>query len=356
MLIFTAKKKMSTHQLLTVQSIDRLTPSAVAITFEVPETLAPDFAFKAGQYLSLETMINDQAVRRSYSLCSAPHEGRLTVGIKKVPNGVFSSFANDELAVGHQLAVAPPEGRFVYVPNGGEQELLLVAAGSGITPIFSILKTVVEKQAKTNVRLIYGNKSPKEVMFKNEIEALENDHSDRFKVHWVYSQSNESNALFGRVDRSVINYALNQAEELPQQVFLCGPEAMIETAKESLVAAKVDAGNIHFELFTATVAAAPSETNSTEQVALSIIADGEEHTIETTGKSTLLDAALNQKIDVPYSCQGGVCCSCIARVSEGSAKMENNQILTDDEIEEGLVLTCQAYPTSAKVKVDYDDV
>ena len=203
---------MSTHQLLTVQSIDRLTPSAVAITFEVPETLAPDFAFKAGQYLSLEAMINDERFVVPI-LCSAPHEGRLTVGIKKVPNGVFSSFANDELAVGHQLAVAPPEGRFVYVPNGGEQELLLVAAGSGITPIFSILKTVVEKQAKTNVRLIYGNKSPKEVMFKNEIEALENDHSDRFKVHWVYSQSNESNALFGRVDRSVINYALNQAEE-----------------------------------------------------------------------------------------------------------------------------------------------
>ena len=134
-------------------------------------------------------------------------------------------------------------------------------------------------------------------------------------MHWVYSQSNESNALFGRVDRSVINYALNQAEELLQQVFLCGPEAMIETAKESLVAAKVDAGNIHFELFTATATAAPSETNSTEQVALSIIADGEEHTIETTGKSTLLDAALNQKIDVPYSCQGGCARSCIARVS-----------------------------------------
>ena len=140
MLIFTTKKKMSTHQLLTVQSIDRLTPSAVAITFEVPETLAPDFAFKAGQYLSLEAMINDQAVRRSYSLCSAPHEGRLTVGIKKVPNGVFSSFANDELAVGHQLAVAPRKDVLFMCPTEGNRNCFLLPQEAVLRPFFQFLK------------------------------------------------------------------------------------------------------------------------------------------------------------------------------------------------------------------------
>ena len=347
---------MSTHQLLSVQSIDRLTPSSVAISFEVPAALQADFAFKAGQYLSLETTINGAAVRRSYSLCSAPHECTLTVGIKQVPQGVFSTHANEVIKVGDQLGVAPPEGRFVYVPNGSEGEILLIAAGSGITPVFSILKTALAKQANTKVRLVYGNKSPEEVMFKAELEALEKEHAGQFKVHWVYSQSNEANALFGRVDKSVVNYALNQAEALPDQVFLCGPEGMIETAKESLEAAKVATENIHFELFTSATAVASSEAKADGQVELLITADGEDFTLATTEDKTILDAALNQKIDVPYSCQGGVCCSCIARVTEGSAKMDNNQILTDDEVAEGLVLNCQALPTSAKVKNEYDDV
>ena len=347
---------MSTHQLLSVQSIDRLTPSSVAISFEVPPALQTDFAFKAGQYLSLESTINGAAVRRSYSLCSAPHEGTLTVGIKKVPQGLFSTYANEEINVGDQLGVAPPEGRFVYVPNGSEGEVLLIAAGSGITPVFSILKTVLAKQAKTKVRLIYGNKSPEEVMFKTELETLEKEHKDQFNVHWVYSQSNEANALFGRIDKSVVNYALNQAEALPDQVFLCGPEAMIETAKDSLETVKIASEKIHFELFTTATAVAPSEAKADGQVELLITTDGEDFTLVTTEDKTLLDAALNQKIDVPYSCQGGVCCSCIAKVTEGSVKMENNQILTEDEIEEGLVLTCQAFPTSASVSIDYDDV
>ena len=347
---------MNIHQLLKIQSIDRLTPSAVAISFELPSALAADYAFKAGQYLSLEAKIDGEVVRRSYSLCSAPHENVLKVGVKKVQKGLFCSFANYLLKFGYSLGVAPREGRFVYVPQGGDKEILLVAAGSGITPVLSILKTILEKQRTSAVRLIYGNKTPEEVLFKVEIDALEKAYADRFKVIWVYSQSNEADSLFGRIDQSVINFALNQHDDLPQQSFLCGPEAMFERAKACLVKATIPPENIHFELFTSVSSQAAAGTHSNEGVSLSIIVDGDEHQIETTGNKTLLDAALQQKIDVPYSCQGGVCCSCIARVTAGATKMDNNQILTEEEVEDGLTLTCQAFPTTSEVTIDYDDV
>lgn len=347
---------MSALHPLRVEKINRLTPSSVAISFEVPATLSADFAFKAGQYLSLEASIDGEPVRRSYSLSSAPHENRLTVGIKKIEQGVFSSFANNVIAEGDILNVAPPEGRFVYVPNSATQHLLLIAAGSGITPILSILKTALEKSTTATVQLIYGNKSPEESMYQDQLIALQEQFSDRLKIQWVYSKSNEPDALFGRIDASVIKYSLNQTDKIPDHVYLCGPEAMINTAQETLINANLAKENIHFELFTASESKAPATAKAGDKISLSIVADDENYTIESSADKTLLDAALQQKIDVPYSCQGGVCCSCIAKVTEGSAKMENNQILTDEEIEEGLVLTCQAYPTSAAVTVDYDDV
>lgn len=347
---------MSALHPLRVEKINRLTPSSVAISFEVPATLSADFAFKAGQYLSLEASIDGEPVRRSYSLSSAPHENRLTVGIKKIEQGVFSSFANNVIAEGDILNVAPPEGRFVYVPNSATQHLLLIAAGSGITPILSILKTALEKSTTATVQLIYGNKSPEESMYQDQLIALQEQFSDRLKIQWVYSKSNEPDALFGRIDASVIKYSLNQTDKIPDHVYLCGPETMINTAQETLINANLAKENIHFELFTASESKAPATAKAGDKISLSIVADDENYTIESSADKTLLDAALQQKIDVPYSCQGGVCCSCIAKVTEGSAKMENNQILTDEEIEEGLVLTCQAYPTSAAVTVDYDDV
>lgn len=347
---------MSALHPLSVEKIQRLTPSSVAISFSLPSSLAADFAFKAGQYLSIEAQIDGTAVRRSYSLSAAPHENQLTVGIKKIEGGVFSSFANDQLAEGHVLQVAPPEGRFVYVPNNATKQLLLVAAGSGITPIYSILKTSLEKSEETCINLVYGNKSPQETLFYNELIELQQRFSSRFKIHWVYSQSNQPDALFGRIDASILKYALNQAKNTPDAVYLCGPEAMIKTAQSTLIDTGIEKENIHFELFTASEATAAANEKSDGAVSLSITVDEENHKIETAANKTLLDAALQQKIEVPYSCQGGVCCSCIAKVTDGSAKMENNQILTDDEIEEGLVLTCQAFPTSASVSIDYDDV
>lgn len=347
---------MSALHSLAVEEIKHLTPSSVAISFKVPSALAADFAFKAGQYLSLEATINGAAVRRSYSLSSAPHENRLTVGIKKINQGVFSSYANDVLTEGDTLKVAPPEGRFVYVPKHEAQQLLLIAAGSGITPVLSILKTSLEKSTSTKVQLIYGNKSPQETMYQEQLIELQEQYKDRLKINWVYSQSNESNALFGRIDEGIVKYGLKQCDTTPDHTYLCGPEAMIKAAQETLISANVDQNSIHFELFTASESTAPSGENAKGKITLSIKADEENYTLESTADKTILDAALQQKIDVPYSCQGGVCCSCIAKVTEGSAAMENNQILTDEEIEVGLVLTCQAFPTSSTIAVDYDDV
>ncbi len=194
-------------------------------------------------------------------------------------------------------------------------------------------------------------------MFKSDLEALEKAYPNRLSIHWIYSQSNEPDALFGRIDASTALYALNQGEATPTAAYLCGPEAMIHLVKEALIEKEVPSDTIHFELFTtsALTSAVPSNTTS-DAVQLTITADDETYTVETTADKTLLDAALQQKIDVPYSCQGGVCCSCIAKVTEGSAYMENNQILTDEEVADGLILTCQAVATSATVHVDYDDV
>lgn len=341
---------------LAIEKVNRLTPSSVAISFKVPSALSADFAFKAGQYLSLEATINGEPVRRSYSLSSAPHENRLTVGIKKIDQGLFSSFANDVLTEGDTLKVAPPEGRFVYVPKQDINQLLLIAAGSGITPILSILKTSLEKSTSTTVQLIYGNKSPQETMYQDQLIALQDQYKGRLKINWIYSQSNESNALFGRIDEGTVKYGLKQCDKTPDHTYLCGPEAMIKTAQETLINANINQDSIHFELFTTSESVAPSSAKAGGKISLSIKADEENYTLESTSDKTILDAALQQKIEVPYSCQGGVCCSCIAKVTEGSATMENNQILTDEEIEEGLILTCQAFPTSASIAIDYDDV
>lgn len=346
---------MSTSFPLSIQHIERLTPSSVAISFDVPSEHAAAFSYVSGQYLSLETNINGKQVRRAYSLCSSPSEQSLTVGIKKVKEGVFSTFANERLSVGDTLNVFPPEGRFTYTAQENDH-LFLVAAGSGITPIFSILKTALSESSSTTIDLLYGNKNPNETLFLEELKALEQKHAERLKIHWVYSQSNESEALFGRIDSGVVQFALNKLRRTPNDVFLCGPEGLIETAKESLLQKGIQEDKIHFELFTSAPASAPSESSSKGEVKLELLCDDENYSIKTTQAKTLLDAALQNKIDVPYSCQGGVCCSCIAKVTSGSAKMENNQILTDDEIEEGLVLTCQAFPASEHVKIDFDDV
>jgi ring-1,2-phenylacetyl-CoA epoxidase subunit PaaE len=231
------------------------------------------------------------------------------------------------------------------------------AAGSGITPIFSILKTTLNADKDTHFTLVYGNKTPEQTLFYDELKTLESEHPSQLKILWLFSQSNEKEGRFGRIDSSIVKYVLKNTGQLSTAFYLCGPESMIFEVKNTLLKNDISETQVYFELFSASREKSASKAASpSDLVALEIIVDDSTYNIESSSSNTILDAALNQKIDAPYSCQGGVCCSCIAKITEGSASMANNQVLTDEEVADGLVLTCQAVPTSPKVVVNYDEV
>jgi len=349
---------MSDFYSLTIDKISRLTPNAVAVSFIVPKELENEFDFEAGQYITIKHKINGEEVRRAYSISSSPKDKHITIGIKKVPEGRFSTYANASLREGDQLLVMPPEGRFVYKTSNKQENICAFAAGSGITPIMSIARTVLESHPENTFVLVYGNQNKSEAMFHNEILELSNTYKDRFTAQFVYSRAREEDSLFGRIDTSVINFILkNKFKETNFNTFyLCGPEAMINFSCDTLKANGIAEDSIYFELFT-TTENKDSETIIPEgKTTVEIILDDEVYSFSMDKKSSILDAALDEDIDAPYSCQGGVCSTCIARITEGEAKMDKNQILTDGEIAEGLVLTCQAHPVTATLKIDYDDV
>ncbi len=353
---------------LSVSKVQNLSPASVAISFEIPENLATEFAFEAGQYITLKHTIHGKEVRRAYSISSAPAasgpQKEFTVGIKEVKDGAFSTYANRYIKVGDTLEVMPPQGRFLYKTQPTPTHLLGVAAGSGITPILSIAETVLRNGPQYRFTLIYGNKTPGDSMFSKEIAALQEQYPNQFKLQWVFSQATESHAIFGRIDTAAIAYVLKNVDTEPfDGVYLCGPEPMIHTAKETLMAQNISEEAIHYELFTAASAEGQENKENTNagpaaagQISVQVTVDGETSQLEMDAKTILLDAIIKADIDAPYSCQGGVCSSCICKVTEGSASMIKNQILTDGEIEDGLILSCQAMVTSANISVDFDDV
>jgi len=346
---------MSSFHSLQVSAVNSVTEDSVVVSFEIPASLESDYQFIAGQYISLEAEIDGALLRRSYSLCSTPDQKNLSVGIKEVPNGIFSTYANNTLAVGDLLNVSTPQGRFVYDSEKENSPVFAIAAGSGITPIFSILNSFLSKKSTQSFTLIYGNKTPEQTMFYQELKALEQEYANQLKIYWVFSQSNEEGSLFGRIDASVVKFVLNQQKTLTAHYFLCGPEPLILTSTQELEEKGVSKEFIHFELFTAS-ANKEQIQNKAEKGRFTITCDEVTHDLELVPEKTLLDIALNAKLDIPYSCQGGVCSSCIAKVKEGKASMLTNQILTDSEVEEGLVLSCQAVAQSDFIHLDYDDV
>lgn len=349
---------MADFYALTVKNIKKLTPNSVAVSFEIPKELVQTFLFTAGQYITIKKEIKGKELRRAYSISSSPKKDHITIGIKKVENGGFSHYANTKLHVGDTLEVMPPEGRFTYKPTGNPQNVAAFAAGSGITPIMSIAKTVLDGNPKNTFILVYGNKSYEETMFYTDLVKFELDYTNRFFVYFINSQAREDKALFGRIDTSTVNYALKNkhAKTDFDGYYLCGPQQMIENVKDTLVDNDIPEDSIHFELFTATEIKDEMPKLPDGQTVLSVMLDDEEFQLTMDKKTTVLDAVLKENIDAPYSCQGGVCSSCIARIKEGKAEMASNQILTDSEIEEGFVLTCQAHPTTPTLKIDYDDV
>lgn len=349
---------MAQFHALTVTHIKELTPSSVAITFGIPKDLLHTFDFVSGQYITIKKEIKGSELRRAYSISSSPKSDSFTIGVKKVDRGGFSDYANTKLAVGDVLEVMPPEGRFTFQPTGNTTTIAAFAAGSGITPIMSIAKSVLESNSKSKFVLVYGNKSAKETMFYTDLVKLQLEYANRFFIYFTNSQEKEGDSLFGRIDLSTINYALkNKHKDIEFDGFyLCGPEAMINLVSETLKENAISEEKIHFELFTSTEILDDLPVNVEGQTQITVTVDDEEFSFAMDKKTLVLDAVLKENIDAPYSCQGGVCSSCIARITEGKAEMVKNQILTDSEIEEGLILTCQAHPLTPTLKVDYDDV
>lgn len=348
---------MSNFYPLKVKEIIRETPEAVSISFDIPDNLRDTFSYKAGQYITIQTQYKGNQIRRSYSLSSMPGSEEFKVTVKEVPNGGFSVYANNALKAGDVLEVHPPEGKFVFEPGTKSGKYAAFAAGSGITPILSIIKTVLDKEPGSTFVLAYGNRTIEGTIFYKELLDLQQKYPERFFIEFIFSRSREENCQFGRIETSTVNFILKNKHQDKSfdKYYLCGPEEMIFCVEGMLKANGVSEENIHFELFTTSDTGAV-ETGVEGEVQLTITVDDEESEFTMDNEKTVLEIALDNDIDVPYSCQGGICSSCIARITEGTATMRKNMILTDSEIAEGLILTCQAQPTSAVLKVDYDDV
>jgi len=346
---------MSQFHKLTIKEIIKETANAVSIIFDVPENLKAAFKFKAGQYITIKKELNGKEVRRAYSICSDPNTGILKVAVKAVEGGTFSIYATKSLHTGDILEVSKPEGRFILEPKNGKN-YLAIAAGSGITPIMAMLKASLHDDS--TFTLIYGNKSAEDTIFKERLEVLKKMYATRLNVHYVFSREETQGELFGRCDAGNINYLLknNHKDVVFDQAFLCGPERMIRDLTEVLKSKNIAEENIHYELFSVPVTTNENNDIPEGNSEITIMLDDEETTFVMSQKKTILNAALNKDLDAPYSCQGGICSSCLGRVTEGAVTMEKNEILTDDEIEEGLILTCQAHPTTPKIKIDFDDV
>lgn len=349
---------------LRVREVRRETPDAVSVALEVPENLRDTFRFLPGQYLTLRAQIEGEEVRRSYSICTAPHEGELRVAIKKVPGGVFSTFANERLRPGDELLVLPPQGRFTPALDPAQRRLYVAfAAGSGITPVISILKSVLHTEPRSRFLLFFGNRGFDHVIFREELELLKNQHPDRLAVYHIFSREAIGADLFyGRLNADKCR-AYAKVLFRPDEVdtfLLCGPEEMIFDTKAALEEMGVPPGKILFELFTTVgstrkVSRPVVPAADVIEASVTVIQDGMtfDFRLPSDG-STLLDAAMRAGADLPFSCKGGVCSTCKARVLEGEVEMEVCYGLEPDEIAAGFVLTCQTHPKSKRLVVSFD--
>ena len=352
---------MAQFHSLKIKEIVKETDHAVTLTFDIPNELKSTFSFKAGQYITLKTTINNEEVRRDYSLCTSPQSNMLKVVVKAVENGMFSVYANTNLSVGDTLEVSGPNGRFLFEPDASKSRTIAAfAAGSGITPIMSIAKTVLEQEPNSHFVLVYGNKTVTDTIFYSELQDLKSKFEDRLHLQFVFSQSNHADALFGRIDASTVNFIVKNKykDHTIDAFYLCGPEAMIHAVSDTLTENGVAKDSIFYELFTVPVSENESANVqvSDGETQVTIRVDDEQHTFIMSQNDSVLDAALVKDIDAPYSCQGGICSSCLAKITEGEAIMRQNNILTDKEVGEGLVLTCQAHPTTPTLTVDFDDI
>ena len=343
---------------------------AIAVTFSIPPALQTLFAFEPGQYLTLKATIDAQDIRRSYSICSsrprydATHE--IEIGIRAVEGGAFSQWALHHFQAGVSVAVMPPQGRF-GVQQPAAKHRACFAAGSGITPMLSIMASSLEQQADAQFTLVYGNRNMATVMFNEELQDLKDRFTDRLTlIHVLSRQAQDIALLQGRLDAAKVTELLQSV--LPantlEEVFICGPEGMMEATSQALLQAGVSAYCIHSERFSSpdqpyrAPTHAPTKIDTAHQeanVALTIVLDGKQHSLRMSADQKILDVGLAAGLDLPYSCRGGVCCTCRAKVMQGSVAMEKNFTLEDWETKQGFVLSCQSRPTSEAVTLSYDE-
>lgn len=346
---------------LNVKEIRQETADTVSISLTVPADLTELFKFKAGQYLTFKSILKGEDVRRSYSICSAPNEQDLRVAVKRIDKGLFSSFATSDLKSGQSIEVMPPMGSFVVNPeNTSSKNHVFFAAGSGITPVLSMVKSLLEIEKSSTIYLFYVNKSKTDTIFKTTLDALATSNSN-LKLVYLFTREDSGNAVTnGRIDKAkcdaLFSTYLNSVKI--DDIYSCGPEEMIMTVKDYFISKGIDKAKIHFELFTASAKAAdvPTLNHANVDAEMTVIMDDESFNfkLSTAGKS-ILQASQDAGADVPFSCKGGVCCTCKAKVMEGSAKMDLNYSLEPEEVAAGFILTCQAHPTSAKVVVSFDE-
>ncbi|HRO76756.1 MAG TPA: FAD-binding oxidoreductase [Crocinitomicaceae bacterium] len=344
---------------LKIKDIRTETDECVSIAFEIPTDKQADFSFKPGQYLNFKVDINGEDIRRSYSLCSAPSDNEWRIAVKQIENGIFSNYVKT-LNVNDTLEVSTPLGNFTTeIDAKNAKEYVLIAAGSGITPVMSLAKEILKTEPNSNVTLFYGNKGTNTVIFREELEALKNKHINNFRFVHIFSRENLGNDLQnGRIDAKRYN-ALWDAflkDTKVDEVFVCGPEQMILDVKESSLKRGLSDKNVHFELFGTTIvrekAVSTKEIHS--QVCVIIDDDAFEYVIDSPSQN-VLDAGIDAGADLPYSCKGGVCCTCKAKIVEGAATMDINYALTDEEVAQGYILTCQSHPTTERLIVTFDE-
>lgn len=349
---------------LKIVSVENQGVDGLSLEFQIPGELTEKFAFIPGQYLTLRAHVNGEDIRRSYSICSAFDEPTCKVGIRILEDGKFSSHAK-KLKAGDTLAVMPPQGRFV-AEIGGQHNYLLMAAGSGITPVLSIAKSVLENEPESQMTLVYGNKSTASIMFREELEELKDRFMGRFSlIHILSRETQDVDIINGRINPEKVKLMEERGVISPKSydgIYLCGPQEMIESCSACLVGMGVHKDNIHFELFTPADGGGLSQEQRIKKqqsaagdVEVVTILDGTSHVFKMDGKaSTVLDAAHDAGLELPFSCAGGMCCTCRCQVSEGEAEMDVNYSLEPWEIEAGYILACQARPKTGKLVLDFD--
>lgn len=351
---------------LRVKKVERETEDCVSIEFDVPAELKETFRFVQGQNLTLKKVLNGEELRRNYSICTSPMDNSLKVAVKKVEGGLFSTWANESLKAGDVLEVIPPTGKF-YTPLDPSQKKSYVAfaAGSGITPLLSIIKTTLLTEPQSNFTLVYGNRTKSSILFREALQALKDKFMDRFRIYHILSREKTDSPInYGRIDTDKLALLTDKLIDLKKcdEFFLCGPEELIFCIRGYLAGKDVPSAKIHFELFTvpgqklSSVIHHPlSSLDESPKAQVSIKVDGILFDFDLAYESeSILDAALKQGADLPYACKGGVCTTCKAKLVEGEVSMDVNWGLEPDEVANGYVLSCQAHPQSEKVVLDFD--